>query len=159
MKRAFLVMAAALLMAVGAKAQEAKNSGYRQGYKFDVAVNYAMKYCPSVSTTHGYNFGNGMFVGGGVEFAAEWHDNYEGNPHFLTPVFAEGKYTILNTLASPYVALRAGAVVDITDKNVRGLLNPRVGLDLWNFLLGIGYQWHLFNGNRNGINFQIAYNF
>lgn len=159
MKKVMFMALSLLMVAIGAKAQDAKNSSYRLGYKFDVATSYTMQRLTGVSTTHGYNFGNGMFVGGGIGFYAEWRNGYDQAHSFLTPAYAEAKYSFMNTLASPYLALRAGVAVDVTDVNVRGLLNPRVGIDIWNFSLGVGYDWQMFNNARHGINFMVSYNF
>ena len=44
---------------------------------------------------------------------------------------------------SPFVSLKGGTVVDITNKGMSTFANPAVGLDIARFSLKIGYEYQL----------------
>lgn len=163
MKRQFIVLLAIISMAFCVSAQETtsvKNTSHKRGYKFNAELGLGIKEQMYFSTSHGYNFGNGLFVGGGASFMAEWGENYfEGDPNMITPVYGEIKYTPFNTLVSPYIDFRTGAAIDITNKKVRMMIAPSIGIDLACVSLGIGYTWHTINLPWNGLNISASINF
>ena len=129
-----LVLAAAAFAGLftDASAQE-KNSWFKKGYSFDVSIASARPFDQNmVSTTHGYSFGNGLFVGGGMGFEYSVKDNL-----FLTPVYAEGRWSILNTIVSPYIDARVGYMV-VANRRDSFYFSPTVGLDIWKFSLFVG---------------------
>ena len=93
---------------------------------------------PSFSTTHGYNFGNGLFVGGGTGMAfSKWDRNGIKN-RITVPVYADIKYSFMNKLASPFVELKAGGVFDCSAVGIGYMLRPTIGVDVWKFSFNVG---------------------
>ncbi|MBR3951415.1 MAG: hypothetical protein IKJ79_05835 [Bacteroidaceae bacterium] len=118
------------------------NVSYNKGYRADVELSIAIANQLGISTSHGYSFGNGLYVGGGAGFVAEYLPNFDAKPSFLTPVFADIKYSFIkDCIASPFVAFKGGAMADITNKGIRIFANPAVGIDIARFSLKIQYEY------------------
>ena len=47
------------------------NVGYDRGYRADIELSWADQSVWGISSSHGFSFGNGLFVGGGAGFGAE----------------------------------------------------------------------------------------
>ena len=47
------------------------NEGYNRGYRADVELSWANKSVWGITSSHGFSFGNGIYVGGGAGFGAE----------------------------------------------------------------------------------------
>ena len=162
------------------------NVGYKRGYRADIELSWADKSVWGITSSHGFSFGNGIYVGGGAGFGAELTKNpvatasvaedvidpeYSYTPEsnwnesYLVPVFADIKYSFLNTLATPFVSLKGGAVADITNKGIRTFANPAVGLDIARFSLKVGYEYqlgfwgHLDGKHMHNIKLGVAYTF
>ena len=162
------------------------NVGYNRGYRADIELSWADKSVWGITSSHGFSFGNGLYVGGGAGFGAELTKNpvatasvaddvidpeYSYTPEsnwnasYLVPVFANIKYSFLNTLATPFVSLKGGAVADITNKGIRTFANPAVGLDIARFSLKVGYEYqlgfwgHLDGKHMHNIKLGVAYTF
>ena len=162
------------------------NVGYNRGYRGDIELSWADKSVWGITSSHGFSFGNGLYVGGGAGFGAELTKNpvatasvaddvidpeYSYTPEsnwnasYLVPVFANIKYSFLNTLATPFVSLKGGAVADITNKGIRTFANPAVGLDIARFSLKVGYEYqlgfwgHLDGEHMHNIKLGVAYTF
>ena len=162
------------------------NVGYNRGYRADIELSWADKSVWGITSSHGFSFGNGIYVGGGAGFGAELTKNpvatasvaedvidpeYSYTPEsnwnasYLVPVFADIKYSFLNTLATPFVSLKGGAVADITNKGIRTFANPAVGLDIARFSLKVGYEYqlgfwgHLDGEHMHNIKLGVAYTF
>ena len=162
------------------------NVGYNRGYRADIELSWADKSVWGITSSHGFSFGNGLYVGGGAGFGAELTKNpvatasvaddvidpeYSYTPEsnwnasYLVPVFADIKYSFLNTLATPFVSLKGGAVADITDKGIRTFANPAIGLDIARFSLKVGYEYqlgfwgHLDGEHMHNIKLGVSYTF
>ena len=146
------------------------NVGYNRGYRADIELSWADKSVWGITSSHGFSFGNGLYVGGGAGFGAELTKKAKTpesnwNASYFVPVFADIKYSFLNTLATPFVSLKGGAVADITNKGIRTFANPAVGLDIARFSLKVGYEYQLgFWGHLDGehihnIKLGVAYTF
>ena len=162
------------------------NVGYNRGYRADIELSWADKSVWGITSSHGFSFGNGLYVGGGAGFGAELTKNpvatvsvaddvidpeYSYTPEsnwnasYLVPVFADIKYSFLNTLATPFVSLKGGAVADITNKGIRTFANPAIGLDIARFSLKVGYEYqlgfwgHLDGEHMHNIKLGVAYTF
>ena len=124
------------------------NVGYDRGYRADIELSWANKSVWGIASSHGFSFGNGLYVGGGAGFGAELTKNTSAselnrNSSYFVPVFADIKYSFLRTLATPFVSLKGGAVVDITNRGLRTYANPAIGLDIARFSLKVGYEYQL----------------
>ena len=171
------------------KAQRAAymvNVGYNRGYRADIGLSWANESLWGISSSHGFSFGNGLYVGGGAGFGAEltkktlatvcaadevvnsehtYVPESNWNASYFVPVFADIKYSFMKTLATPFVSLKGGAVVDITNNGLRTFANPAVGVDIARFSLKVGYEYQLgFWGYLDGedlhnVKLEIAYTF
>ena len=162
------------------------NVGYDRGYRADIELSWADKSVWGITSSHGFSFGNGLYVGGGAGFGAELTKNTtamtsvsdgvidqensyttesDWNASYFVPVFADIKYSFMKTLASPFVSLRGGAIADITNLGVRTYASPAVGLDIARFSLKVGYEYQLgFWGYLDGkhmhnVKLGVAYTF
>ena len=146
------------------------NVGYNRGYRAEIELSWADKSVWGITSSHGFSFGNGLYVGGGAGFGAELTNNTvtpesNWNASYLVPVFADIKYSFLNTLATPFVSLKGGAVADITNKGIRTFANPAVGLDIARFSLKVGYEYqlgfwgHLDGKHMHNVKLGVAYTF
>ena len=128
MKTRILLLLMAVLAVLPAAAYEpADNAGLSKkeqrrtlrGYKWSVDASAVLKSGEDVekdenftyynsnafylSTTHGYQFNNYFFLGGGVALGC-----YTDMREFMVPVYAAFRVNILNKKVSPYVDGRAG---------------------------------------------------
>ena len=139
---------------------------YERGYRADIAVSTSISEQYTLSTSHGFSFGNGLYVGGGVGFTAETFLNFEDAPHYLVPLFADVKYTFLNKRVSPFVSARVGGVFNTEYKMNRMLINPMVGINVRHFTVGLGYELqHAFKGvienkaSMHNVHLRVGYTF
>ena len=162
------------------------NEGYNRCYRADIELSWANKSVWGITSSHGFSFGNGLYVGGGAGFGAELTKNpvatasvaddvidpeYSYTPEsnwnasYFVPVFADIKYSFSKTLAAPFVSLKGGAVADITNKGIRTFAYPAVGLDIARFSLKVGYEYqlgfwgHLDGKHMHNVKLGIAYTF
>ena len=146
------------------------NVGYERGYRADIELSWAGKSVWGIASSHGFSFGNGLYVGGGAGFGAELTkqaDTSESswNASYFVPVFADIKYSFMKTLAAPFVSMKGGAIADITNKGIRTFANPAVGIDIARFSLKVGYEYQLgFWGYLDGkhmhnVKLGVAYTF
>lgn len=115
---------------------------YRKHYRADVELSWNDPNTWGITSSHGYSFGNGLYIGGGAGFAAEFISGSDATT-YLVPVFADIKYSFINMLASPFVSLRAGGYADVTNSGIRTFANPALGLDIGRFSFKIGYEYQL----------------
>ena len=162
------------------------NVGYNRGYRADIELSWANKSVWGITSSHGFSFGNGLYVGGGAGFGAELTKNTAAmanvadevidpeysytpesnwNASYFVPVFADIKYSFTKTLVAPFVSMKGGAIADITNKGLRTFANPAVGLDIARFSLKVGYEYQLgFWGYLDGkhmynVKLGVAYTF
>ena len=146
------------------------NVGYNRSYRADIELSWANKSVWGISSSHGFSFGNGLYVGGGAGFGAELTMETETpesnwNASYFVPVFADIKYSFSKTLAAPFVSLKGGAIADITNKGIRTFANPAVGLDIARFSLKVGYEYqlgfwgHLDGKHMHNVKLGVAYTF
>lgn len=144
------------------------NVGYNRCYRADVELSWENKSLWGITSSHGFSFGNGLYVGGGAGFWADMTKNEDAtgwNHSYLTPVFADIKYSFTKTLISPFVSMKGGAIADITNEGIRLFANPAVGIDIARFSLKVGYAyqlgvWGYFDGNHmHNVKLGVAYTF
>ncbi len=162
------------------------NINHNRGYRADVELSWANKSVWGITSSHGFSFGNGLYVGGGAGFGAALTKNHvptagitddvidseyyytpesNWNAVYLVPVFADIKYSFMNTLVAPFVSLRGGAIADITNKGIRTFANPAVGLDIARFSLKAGYEYqlglwgHLDGKHMHNVKLAVTYTF
>ena len=162
------------------------NVGYNRGYRADIELSWANKSVWGITSSHGFSFGNGLYVGGGAGFGAELTKNSTSmanvedevidpeysytpetnwNASYFAPVFADIKYSFTKTQVAPFVSMKGGAIADITNKGIRTFANPAIGLDIARFSLKVGYEYQLgFWGHLDGkhihnVKLGVAYTF
>ena len=145
MKKAKVLIVAAILMALGnsmnaQSVKEVKNLSYDKGYNFDIELSCSIPSVWEFSSSHGYSFGNGLYVGGGAGFFAEFLPDYNSTPTYYIPVFAHAKYNFCNTLASPFIMLKAGVNFDVCNTGMNIDINPAIGLDIDRYSIIFGYE-------------------
>lgn len=165
MRKIFTTLAL-VLGVLSVDAQTKDYVDYERGYRADIAVSTSISEQYTLSTSHGFSFGNGLYVGGGVGFTAETFLNFEDAPHYLVPLFADVKYTFLNKRVSPFVSARVGGVFNTEYKMNRMLINPMVGINVRHFTVGLGYELqHAFKGviensaSMNNVHLRVGYTF
>ena len=146
------------------------NVGYNRGYRADIELSWANKSVWGITSSHGFSFGNGLYVGGGAGFGAELTKNTKTpetkwNASYFVPVFADIKYSFTKTQVAPFVSMKGGAIADITNKGIRTFANPAIGLDIARFSMKVGYEYQLgFWGHLDGkhihnVKLGVAYTF
>ena len=146
------------------------NVGYNRGYRADIELSWADKSVWGITSSHGFSFGNGLYVGGGTGFGAELIKNTKTpesnwNASYFAPVFADIKYSFTKTQVAPFVSMKGGAIADITNKGIRTFANPAVGLDITRFSLKVGYEYqlgfwrHLDGKHMHNVKLGVAYTF
>ena len=146
------------------------NVGYNWGYRADIELSWANKSVWGITSSHGFSFGNGLYVGGGAGFGAELTKNTKTpetnwNASYFVPVFADIKYSFTKTQVAPFVSMNVGAIADITNKGIWTFANPAIGLDIARFSMKVGYEYQLgFWGHLDGkhihnVKLGVAYTF
>lgn len=103
----------------------AENKLTKTGYVGNVSVTLSAQGpgC-DILTSHGYSFGNGLWMGGGAGFSAS--DHYRG---IFLPVFAEAKYTFTpEKKVSPFLDCKLGYMTDLD--YIYAFVSPAVGVDI-----------------------------
>lgn len=158
MKKILIAIACICLAAATASAQD---FAFKQGYRGNVGIGVGFPDGGNtgimVETTHGYSFGNGLFVGGGVGF-----QNYGGDVS-LIPLYVDGKFSFLEgRKVCPFVELRLGPSFWVGEgASVTGFyFSPRAGIDFWRLSAALSYDRFSVNGASAGVfGISIAFNF
>lgn len=141
MKKLILTAVAVLFATMGVSAQGSKafDKGYRGSVNAggDISVT---KDWPNTSieftTSHGYSFGDGMYIGAGIGLNLEMSGNDVG-----IPVFFDVKYNILDWKLSPYIDCRMGVEFMTYDYMKCGFMaSPGMGFDYRDLSLRVGYK-------------------
>lgn len=146
------VIVFSVVTATGVSAEEKGNALAEKGYVGNVGMSITpcLGWGADISTSHGYSFGNGLWMGGGlgVSFASE----YDG---FMMPFFTEVKHTFMrNDEASPFVDCKLGCMTNFDAACLT--FTPSFGVDIGRFsvfaqanileigvrIYGIGFCWN-----------------
>ena len=125
--------------------------------------------------------GNGLYVGGGAGFGAvltKMEQNTKSidsesthqpesawDAKYSIPMFADVKYSFMESFATLFIDLRGGAIADISDSGASLFINPALGVDIARFSFKVGYErqlgcWgSLNNTKRDIVKLSIAYTF
>ena len=142
MKKILICTAMTVMICSSVCAQENKafKKGYRGGLELEnmVLVNKDDQTAAlGVTTFHGYSYGNGMYVGGGLGLVSELYvSDIE-----RAQLFVESKYNFVDGHVSPFAQLRTGLEFNAWNNNRIGLfLSPAMGIDFSRFTLRISYR-------------------
>ena len=123
-----------------------RNPYYERGYKADlqVGVSPARNYIvanSTLTTSHGYCFGNGLFVGGGTGVYVDRRGIDMKKARILLPVYGEVTYSFMNRMASPLIGVRGGALSDYTIRGAGFFVRPYIGVNIWRMTLTAGIEY------------------
>ncbi len=88
MKKILIMAMAVLGFATQTFAGENVNLHFNKGYAADVQLTAADVNMFHITTSHGWAFGNGLYLGGGAGFGAEWLGKVsESDVHYVPSLF------------------------------------------------------------------------
>ena len=149
MKKNALFLILFLLFAGSAMAT---NPLSRTGYVGNIAcaVTPQLGFGADITTSHGYSFGNGLWVGAGVGVSIA--SAFDG---VFLPLFAETKYSFFSDeRVSPFVDCRIGYMTNFDSLYV--LFSPTAGIDINKISVFATYS--IWAGVR-ALSFGVALNF
>lgn len=142
-----------------AQTQMNRNYLYNRGYKANIQASVLFannSELSSISSSHGYSFGNGLYLGGGTGIVYSPLRKLNVRNQIIIPFFGEIKYSFLkNAIVSPFVDVVAGGAYNYSSYGTGYLLKPSVGLDVWRFSASVGFGRYAINyatvdGRQNG---------
>lgn len=132
---AFLFLSCAVL-----SAQESRM--FRRGYRGNVEIgNYAVFGKDKVggiaqlTTTQGFSFGDGAFVGAGFGMGVDL------NQEIFFPLFLDAKYNFIDRRTSPFAAVRTGLRYGLDDDYISYGISLGGGVDFGRHSIRIGYEY------------------
>ena len=141
MKRIIALVALLIGITSATFAQQNENKWFDKGYAFNVELSATDINIFHITSSHGWAFGNGLFVGGGAGFGAEWTEGkVEGTPHYVPSLFVNTRWSILNSGISPFIDIKATQYIDLAAGKTTYGVTPSVGVDMGHFSLGMGYS-------------------
>lgn len=170
MKRILTIITTALLALAGAADSNAQASPvFRKGYRGNVELGIMAKEYPygTLSTTHGYSFGNGWFIGAGASFQSGLYprmyspeqrepalnpdgtgitspssssEQYEGG--LLLGAYFDARYAFRNRRFTPFIEIRTGITYDLHLEAPGSFIEPAVGVAYGRFALSAGLNTH-----------------
>lgn len=147
-KRILLLLFSLLSMGRSMAETPLSREGYVGNISFDFTPQLGLR--ADITSSHGYSFGSGLWVGGGVGVSLS--GEHDGT---LVPIYAEAKYSLLlGERVSPYLACRVGYITDFEEISM--LLAPAAGIDINRFSIFI--QYNRWAGIRT-LNMGAAFNF
>ena len=141
MKKILIMAMAVLGFATQIFAGENVNLHFNKGYAADVQLTSTDVNMFHITTSHGWAFGNGLYLGGGAGFGAEWLGKVsESDVHYVPSLFVNARWSMLNAKVSPFVDVKATQYIDLTAGKPNYGLTPAVGLDMGRASLSVGYS-------------------
>lgn len=120
-----------LLIFIGYMSVSAQGKGNLlsgRGYVGNVGVSVSPGFGVGADmfTSHGYSFGNGLWLGGGTGLA------FPSPYDLFLPLYSEAKYSfIVDRKISPFLGAKVGVMTNFEDSLM--ILNPAFGLDINRF--------------------------
>lgn len=160
-----------LLILTGAESLHAQESRFHlRGYSSNAELGIIAKEYPygSISTTHGFNFGNGWFIGGGAAFQSGLYpriysypipaepaagndeiinierpnrEQFEGG--FLLRGYFDARYAFRNNRFTPFLEVRTGATYDLALEAFGAFIMPSAGISYGRMSFSAGLDMHL----------------
>lgn len=131
MKKFLVVVFISICAAVCAESTFAKGEGNalaEKGYVGNVGMSVSASFGlgADLFTSHGYSFGNGLWMGGGTGLA------FPSAYDIFLPLYTEVKYSFMaDEMASPFVSAKLGFMTNLDETLT--ILNPAFGVDLDRF--------------------------
>ena len=141
-----LIFICALLLSCAFVGSAQNNRAFKKGYQGDIEIgNYAVfgkdKFGGLIqaTTTHGYRFGNGMFIGAG--FGVGYDLAVDDGP--VIPFYMDAKYNFLDAAVSPFASVRTGCRYSGSPRTE--MFQPFIaiagGIDVGRFSVKLGYDY------------------
>lgn len=143
MKKAFIIIAAALCLCAGANAASKRTSGVQGEASFVFAG--AQHWVLGGRATVGYQFGKDLFIGVGSGLISTL--NPDGNDANYVPIYADGRWYLQDKKNSLFLNLSAGYAAATTIGTTGGAyVAPMIGYNFetkgrLSFDLGLGYLY------------------
>lgn len=150
MKRLLLIIAVLIPVMAFSKGNPLADKGYMGNVSVEVTPDPSLVIGCNFTTSHGYSFGDGLWMGGGtgVFTGAE----YDG---IWLPFTAEVKYSFINSYekCSPFMGCKAGYVTNI--ESTFSFISLTGGIDINSMSVFVSYEsWAV-----KTINLGVSYNF
>lgn len=139
MKKIVLIALAVIFTAATMSAQSGKafEKGYRGNVSLtgNIGVNKAFfNNGIELTTSHGYSFGDGVYIGGGIGLNVSMGDYVD------IPVYLDMRYNILDWKFSPFVDCRVGTSIMGDAETLAFMASPGVGFDYRKMSFRVGYK-------------------
>ena len=141
-----------LLLFICGSSAFAGNRLSNEGYvgNIGLSVSPQMGLGVEVTSSHGYSFGNGLWMGGGL--GVSMASAYDG---IYIPIYTEAKYTFMkDKKVSPFLDCKLGFMTNLDD--LYTLISPGFGVDINRFSVFAVYN--AWSGVRT-FNLGCAFNF
>ena len=125
MKRLVSVILFIFIGCMSVSAQGKNNLLSDRGYVGNVGLSVSAGYGVGADlfTSHGYSFGNGLWVGGGTGLS------FPSPYDLFLPLYSEIKYSFLaDRRVSPFLSARVGGMTNFEDSVM--ILAPEIGVDI-----------------------------
>ena len=138
MKRMVMCIVAAMIAAVASAQERAFEEGYSGNVEIQVGTLLDNYLNIGISTSYGYCTSYGLYagIGTGIFYSPEHYS-------FLSvPVFADIKYSFMESAFSPFVRMRVGTMIDIDDLAAGVYCSPAVGFDIGKVSVSFSYGYN-----------------
>lgn len=143
MKKEMILVILMALCSLAMNAEPLSNSsekmtskGYRGNVSAAISFDCIFKndIAGFISTSHGYYFGKGLWLGGGMGVFLP----IDEVPSL--PFYSEIKYTCLNEKVSPYIACKLGFCLYESAEDLYAYISPTIGLNIGNWSFFMSYN-------------------
>ena len=148
MKKLLCLLSCCLLLSVAAFAQQ--HRVFEKGYAGNVSVGgmWSRGIVAEATTSHGYSFGNGLYMGLGAGI----HSEIE-----FSPLFADIRYAFGKEVNRPFVGVKLGMAFFNPEYL---FVNPSFGVDFGRVSASLSYvQWNADLKATNGITGHVKFHY
>ncbi len=137
MRKAIFIITLLIVLSVES---EARTKGKTQGYSGKISASlsadcgFINDLSGMISTSHGYRFNNGLWIGGGLGIFLP----FDETPSF--PFFTELKYSGVSGKVSPYISCRIGLCLWEFAEDFYSYISPEIGIDISNWSIFMSYN-------------------
>ena len=152
MRRLVSIVIGMILGCVGLSASEKGNLLIEKDYVGNVGVSLSvgMGIGADLFTSHGYSFGNGLWLGGGTGLA------FPSPYDLFLPLYSEVKYSFLpSRIVSPFLSAKVGGMTNFYECYM--ILSPAMGVDIKRFTLFATSNLGLVSMRTFGVGFYLNF--